>query len=159
MATEESGNTEEVPVKRIWIHEAHEFTPWLAKNLQLLSQALDMELELVQQEAAVGNYNVDILAEDAKTGSIVVIENQLEWTDHSHLGQTLTYAGWHDARTLIWISPHFRKEHRAALDWLNRWTHGEIEVFGVELHTSEEGNSEAYLEFVPVVSPESWAKG
>ena len=158
MATEQSENTEEVPVKQIWIHEAHEFTPWLAKNLPLLGQALGMELELVQQEAGVGRYNVDILADDAKSGAAVVIENQLEWTNHSHLGQILTYAGWHDARTLIWIAPHFYEEHCAALDWLNRWTSEEIEIFGVELHTTEKGDSEANLEFVPVVFPESWSR-
>ena len=158
MATEQSKNTEDVPVKRIWIHEAHEFTPWLAENLPLLGQALGMELELVQQEAGVGRYNVDILADDAESGAAVVIENQLEWTNHSHLGQILTYAGWHDARILIWIAPHFYEEHCAALDWLNRWTSEKIEVFGVELHTTEKDDSEANLEFVPVVFPESWTR-
>ena len=156
MATEQSENTEAVPVKQIWIHEAHEFTPWLAKNLPLLGGALGMEIELVQQEAACGRYNVDILADDARTGAAIVIENQLEWTNHSHLGQILTYAGWQDARTLIWVAPRFYDEHRAALDWINRWTSKEIEVFGVELHTKPNGDSEANVEFVPVVFPESW---
>ncbi len=158
MATEQSENPEAVPVKQIWIHEAHEFTPWLAKNLPLLGEALGMEIELVEQEAACGRYNVDILADDARTGAAIVIENQLEWTNHSHLGQILTYAGWQDARTLIWVAPRFYEEHRAALDWINRWTSEEIEVFGVEIHTKPNGDSEADVELVPVVFPESWTK-
>ena len=158
MATEQSENTEVVPAKQIWIHEAHEFTPWLAKNLPLLGETLGMEIKLVQQEAACGRYNVDILADDARTGAAIVIENQLEWTNHSHLGQILTYAGWQDARTLIWVAPRFHEEHRAALDWINRWTSKDIEVFGVELHTTPNGDSEANVELVPVVFPESWTK-
>ena len=148
-----------VPVRRVWMNEAHDFTPWLAKNLPLLGEALGMELELVQQEAASGRYNVDILADHARTSATVIIENQLEWTDHDHLGKVLTYAGWHDARILIWVAPHFYEEHRAALDWLNRWTTEEIEVYGVELHTTKMGDSSANLEFVPVVFPERWSKG
>ena len=156
--TEASQDTEGVPVKQIWLNEASDFTPWLANNLPLLGEALNMELEIVQQEAASGRYYLDILADDAESSAAVVIENQLEWTNHGHLGQVLTYAGWHDAHTLIWVAPHFHEEHRAALEWLNRWTTDEIEVFGVELHTTEKGDSEANLEFVPVVFPESWSR-
>ena len=148
----------EVPVRKVWMNEAHDFTPWLAKNLSSLGDALDMKLELVQEEAAVGRYNVDILAEDATNGVLVVIENQLEWTDHDHLGKVLTYAGWHDANTLIWVAPTFREEHRAALDWLNRWTPEVVQVFGVEFHTTKKGDSDAVAEFIPVVFPESWAR-
>ena len=148
----------EVPVKEVWIHEAHEFTPWLGKNLPSLGEALGMKLELVQEEAACGRYSVDILADDTKRGTSVVIENQLEWTNHGHLGQLLTYAGWQDAHTLIWVAPTFYQEHRAALDWLNRWTPEGIEIFGVELHTTEKSDSDAILEFVPVVFPKGWSK-
>ena len=146
------------PSRQIWLNEASDFTPWLAKNLPLLGKALNMELELVQQEAASGRYYLDILADDARSGAAVLIENQLEWTNHGHLGQVLTYAGWHDAHTLIWVAPHFYEEHRAALDWLNRWTPEEIEVYGVELHTTKEGDAIANLKFVPVVAPASWSK-
>ena len=149
---------DEVPVKQVWIHEAHEFTPWLAKNLSSLGEALGLKLELLQEEAAVGLFSVDILAEDAINGVLVIIENQLEWTDHDHLGKVLTYAGWHDANTLIWVAPTFREEHRAALDWLNRWTPEVIQVFGVEQHTTKKGDTEADVEFVPVVYPASWSK-
>ena len=150
---------DEVPVRQVWMNEAHDFTPWLAENLPQLGEALGIKLKLVQEEATVGRYNVDILADDAIGSAIVVIENQLEWTDHDHLGKVLTYAGWHDARTLIWVAPTFHEEHRSALDWLNRWTPQAIQVFGVEQHTTKKTDSEADVEFVPVVFPASWSKG
>ena len=148
----------EVPVRQVWMNEARDFTPWLAKHLPSLGEALGLKLELVQEEAAVGHYNVDILADDAISGALVVIENQLQWTDHDHLGKLLTYAGWHDANTLIWVAPAFYEEHRAALDWLNRWTPEVIQVFGVEQRTTENGDSEAEVEFVPVVLPSHWSR-
>ena len=156
MTAAELRETEEVPVRKIWLHEALDFTPWLATNLSLLSECLNMEIILVKEEAEVGDFSVDILADDARTGAAVVIENQLEWTDHDHLGKVLTYAGWQDARTLIWISPHFRDEHRAALDWLNRCTPRDIRVFGVEIHTTSSAALEAKVELVPVVFPDDW---
>ena len=149
---------DEVPVKQVWMNEAHDFTPWLAKNLSSLGDALGLKLELVQEEAAVGRYFVDILAEDTINGVLVVIENQLEWTDHDHLGKVLTYAGWHDSNTLIWVAPTFYEEHRSALDWLNRWTPEVIQVFGVEVHTTKVGDLDAAVEFVPVVFPTTWSK-
>ena len=149
---------DEVPVKQVWMDEAKDLTPWLAKNLSPLGEALGMKLELVREEAEVGRYRVDILAEDALKGVLIVIENQLEWTDHDHLGKILTYAGWHDAQTLIWVAPTFYEEHRAALDWLNRWTPEGIEVFGVELHTTKKSDSDANLKFVPVVFPKGWSR-
>ena len=149
---------DEVDVRKVWMKEDGDFTPWLAKNLSSLGEALGMKLELVQQEAGVGRFRVDILADDGISGALVVIENQLEWTDHDHLGKVLTYAGWHDANTLIWVAPAFYEEHRAALDWLNRWTPEVIQVFGVEQRTTENGDSEAKVEFVPVVFPSYWSR-
>ncbi len=149
---------DEVPVKQVWMHEERDFTPWLAKHLPSLGESLGMKLELVQKEAEVGHFRVDILAEDTIRGALVVIENQLEWTDHDHLGKVLTYAGWHNANALIWVAPTFYEEHRSALDWLNRWTPEVIQVFGVEQRTTERGESEAHVEFIPVVYPASWSK-
>ena len=151
-----TGKLESVPVKDVWEDEARDFTPWLAKNLSSLGDALHMKLELVQTEAMTGAYYLDILAEDANSGALVAIENQLEWTNDSHLGQTLTYAGWLDAHILIWVAPHFTKEHRAALEWLNRWTPYEIEVYGVEVRTVKIGYSKPAHELVPVVLPRAW---
>lgn len=154
----ELGKIERMEVRGIWENEAHDFTPWLASRLDLLGDALGMELDLVQREAAVGDFSLDILATERHTGAVVVIENQLERTDHSHLGQILVYAGGHDARTVIWVTPHFRDEHRAAIDWLNRWTHEEIAFFGVEVSAIKIGNSLPAPEFRPVAFPNDWTK-
>ena len=96
------------------------------------------------------------MAKDAQTGAKVAIENQLEWSDNSHLGQVLTYAAHFDARTLIWVSPKFYDVHRAAIDWLNRWTGGEIRCFGVEVSAIRIGQGKPAVEFRPVAFPASW---
>lgn len=158
MTIPELGKLESVNVRDVWQHEAYKFTPWLAENITQLGEALNMDLEVVQQEAQTGDFYLDILARDRSSGAMVAIENQLEWTDHSHLGQILTYAGGHDARILIWVTPQFRDEHRAALDWLNRWTPDEIEVYGVEVRAVKIGNSAIAPEFIPVAFPNAWSK-
>ncbi len=157
MATAELGKIENVPVKDVWEDEAQDFTPWLAKNLDLLGEVLYLDLEEIQQEARTGGFFLDILAEDAKSGALVAIENQLEWTNDGYLGQVLTYAGWLDARILIWVAPRFTKEHRAALEWLNRWTPYEIEVYGVEVSAVKIGCSKPGPVFKPVVLPRAWS--
>lgn len=154
----ELGTVERVEVRKIWPNEAHDFTPWLASRLDLLGDALGMELDLVQQEASVGDFSLDILAQKRITGEKVVIENQLAWTDHSHLGQILTYAAGHDARTVIWVTPDFREEHRAAIDWLNRWTPEEIAFYGVEVSAIQIGESLPAPVFRPVAVPNDWSK-
>ena len=151
-----TGKIENVDVKQVWPSEPYDFTPWLAANLDLLGEVLHLDLKEIQQEAQVGAFFVDILAEDAKSGALVAIENQLEWTNDGHLGQTLTYAGWHDARILIWVAPHFTQRHRDALEWLNRWTPHENEVYGVEVSTSIVGYSKPAPVFEPVVLPRAW---
>ena len=156
MATAELGKLENVPVKDVWPSEPYDFTPWLAANLNLLGEVLHLDLKEIQQEAQVGAFFVDILAEDAKSGVLVAIENQLEWTNDSHLGQTLTYAGWHDARILIWVAPHFTQRHHNALEWLSRLTPEEIEVYGVEVSTVRIGYSKPAPVFKPVVFPSTW---
>ena len=154
----ELGKVERVDVKEIWPLEARDFTPWLASRLDLLGDALGMELDLVQQEAGVGKFFLDILARERITGEKVVIENQLAWTDHSHLGQILTYAAGHDARTVIWVTPFFQEEHRAAVDWLNRWTPEEIAFYGVEVSAIRIGKSLPAPVFRPVAVPNGWSK-
>ena len=153
----ELGKIERVDVKEIWPNEARDFTPWLAGHLDLLGDALGMPLELVQREAAVGKFSLDILAE-SDHGRKVVIENQLAWTDHSHLGQILTYAAGHDARTVVWVTLGFQDEHRAAIDWLNRWTPEEIAFYGVEVSAIRIGESLPAPVFRPVAFPNDWSK-
>ena len=156
MTDTQLGQIEEVDLREIWQNEAGDFTPWLAKNLNLLGEALHLDLALVEAEGQVGPFAVDIVA-DAGSG-VVVIENQLERTDHTHLGQLLTYAAGRDARLLIWITPDFRDEHRAALDWLNHWTAEEIEVYGVQVRAIRIGDSLPAPEFRPVSFPNTWSR-
>lgn len=156
MTDQKLGKIEQVDLREIWQNEAGDFTPWLAEHLDLLGEALHLDLSLVEAEGQVGPFAVDIVAE-ADNG-VVVIENQLERTDHSHLGQLLTYAAGRDSRILIWITPDFRDEHRAALDWLNHWTPEEIEVYGVEVRAIRIGQSLPAPEFRPVAFPNSWSR-
>lgn len=154
----ELGKIERLDVRGIWENEAHDFTPWLARHLDLLGDALGMELDLVRREAAVGDFSLDIHATERHTGAVVVIENQLERTDHSHLGQILVYAGGQDARTVVWVAPYFRDEHRGAIDWLNRWTPEEIAFFGVEVSAIKIGESLPAPVFRLVAFPNGWTK-
>ena len=159
MPTPELGRIEQVKnIRDIWNDEAHDFTPWLADNLPLLGEALGMDLKDPTQEAQVGSFSLDILAKDVGRDVSVAIENQLRETDHGHLGQLLTYAAGYDARSVIWVTPRFREEHRAAIDWLNRWTPEEIEFYAVEVRAIKIGGSLPAPEFRPVAFPNGWTK-
>jgi hypothetical protein len=116
----------------VWTSESGDFTPWLAENIDVLADALDMTLTVVATEVRIGDFRLDIHAKDGNDRS-VVIENQLERTDHGHLGQCLVYASGLDAATVIWVAPNFREEFRSALDWRNEHTDSELGFFGVEI--------------------------
>ncbi|MDE2717523.1 MAG: DUF4268 domain-containing protein [Chloroflexota bacterium] len=150
---------EQVEVRKMWEHEALDFTPWLAKNLDLLGGALGMKLEDAQVEVPVGPYFLDILAREADDGVLVAIENQLEETDLHHLGQLLTYATGCDAQVAIWVAPEFGYEHAQALHRLNEWTQESIRFFGVKVEVFKKargGDLEA--RFRKVVYPGGWDK-
>ena len=119
-------------LKEVWEHEATSFTPWLAQeeNIGLVGEAVGLdELVVEAQEKSVGPFRADILCKDPSTDRYVLIENQLEKTDHGHLGQILTYAAGLGACTIIWIARSFTPEHRAALDWLNEITDERFHFF------------------------------
>jgi len=129
------GRLERVDLRTVWANEAGAFTPWLAKeeNLKLLGDTIGIELELEAQEKNVGPFRADILCRDTATDDWVLIENQLERTDHGHLGQLLTYAAGLKAVTLVWVAQRFAEEHRAAIDWLNEITDESLNFFGLEV--------------------------
>ena len=157
MTTQEEG-IEYLRVRDEWPDEARDFTPWLARNLGLLSDAVGLKLELVQEEAAVGPFSCDILAKEVDSGVSAAIENQLEWSDHSHLTQLLTYAAGLDARIAIWVAPEFRYEHAAALHWLNEWTLDGLRFYGVRVELVQMADSPPKPRLSPVVYPGGWNK-
>lgn len=147
-----------VPLREVWKHEAHQFTQWLLQNADVLADVLGMDLELDEAEYRVGGFALDLIGRDMQTGEQVIIENQLEQTDHTHLGQLLTYAGGTKAKTIVWCAASFRDEHRAALDWLNENTIEEIRFFGVEIAAVRIGESTPAPQFRLVVKPNDWTK-
>ncbi len=149
---------EPVDLRHVWEHEANDFTPWLADNLDRLGEALGMDLELVQTEAPVGAFSLDIQARDANGDRKVVIENQLEPTNHDHLGKVLTYAAGNDADVIVWVVKDFRDEHRQALDWLNQRTNEQTEFWGVVVRAVRIGDSAPASVFEIVSRPNTFRK-
>jgi hypothetical protein len=142
----------------VWPHEAHSFTPWLLANVDVLSDLLGMELELQVAEHPVGGFSLDLLGRDLADESVVIVENQLEQSDHMHLGQILTYAAGTSPRTIVWITTGFRPEHRAALDWLNEHTDPDTRFFGIEIAVVQIGESIPAPNFKLVAQPNDWGK-
>jgi hypothetical protein len=150
---------EKVPLRDAWRHESGDFTPWLAEsdNLMLLADAIGLsELECVAVEHQVGDFKLDMLCTDGNDQ--VIIENQLEKTNHTHLGQILAYAAGVDARKVIWIAESFRPEHAAALQFLNENTTEELSFFAVEVELWKIGDSPLAPKFEVVVKPNDWVK-
>lgn len=144
--------------KVVWQHEARDFTPWLADNIALLNDALGLEIEFTQREVSVGDFAVDIFGKEVGSGREVIIENQLEPTDHTHLGQLLTYAAGLEAKIVIWISPQFRDEHRQAVDWLNMHSTEDVSFFGIELDLFQIGDSLPAPHFKVAAQPSEWQR-
>ena len=154
------GRLNRVQLREYWQREDTHFTPWLAgeENIALLGETLGLDLEVQQQEAQVGPFRADILCRNTADNSLVLIENQLERTDHSHLGQLFTYAAGLETVTIIWIASRFTEEHRAAVDWLNRITHDDFHFFGLEIELWRIGDSAPAPKFNIVAKPNDWAK-
>lgn len=154
------GKLEREELRNIWATEDRDFTPWLAQedSLELLGNILGMDLELEAQEKEVGPFRADILCKSKDDESWVLIENQIERTDHKHLGQLLTYAAGLEAVTIVWVASKFTDEHRAALDWLNKITDDNFRFFGLEVELWKIGNSVAAPKFNIISQPNTWSK-
>ena len=145
--------------REVWKSEAGDFTPWLAENLDVLADELGITLSVVATEVFVGEFRLDIQAQD-DDGQVVIIENQLEKTDHSHLGQCLVYAAGLEASTVIWVARQFRDDFRRTFDWLNERTDHGVKFFGVEVGVVQIGSSGPRAPVFEIVSrPNDWAKG
>lgn len=151
------GKLERVDLREVWTKEHEDFTPWLAENLHVLSDAIGVEMELETQEKNVGSFRADIVATDINTGNRILIENQLERTDHGHLGQLITYASGLKAATIIWTAYQFTDEHIAALDWLNSITDDSVQFYGLQIELWKIDVSIA-PKFNVVCKPNSWLK-
>ena len=145
-------------LRSVWANEAHDFTPWLAENIDLLNEATGLSLEVVEQESQVGSFSLDILAQDPETEAFAVIENQLEDTNHDHLGKLLTYAAGKRARYIIWVVKEAREEHRAAIEWLNSYTVDGVGFFLVEVQLWSIDGSVPAPKLSVVEQPNDWAK-
>lgn len=147
-------------LRLVWKNEAQDFIKWLAKeeNLALLSKELDIDIELITTEAKTGSFSTDILALESNTEDKIIIENQLESTNHDHLGKIITYASGHDAKTIIWVVKDVREEHRRAVDWLNEHTDEEINIFLCRIELWKIDDSKLAPKFQIVSSPNNWTK-
>ena len=147
-------------LRKVWPHEALDFTPWLAEedNLALLSDAVGLEITVDETESSIGDFNVDIYATETGTDRRIIIENQLEDTNHDHLGKLITYASGKSADIVIWVVKKAREEHRAAIEWLNNHTDENIAFFLLEIKLYQIGNSDIAVKFEVMEKPNDWAK-
>lgn len=154
------GKLEEVDVRELWKHEQYDFSEWLAKeeNIEMLSNKVGLTLTDINKEVFVGSYRCDLVAKDETTEIKVIIENQLEATNHDHLGKIITYASGLDANVVIWIVKEAREEHRSAIEWLNNKTTKDISFFLIEIRAFRIGDSLPAPQFVVVEKPNDFVK-
>ena len=156
----ELGKLEKIELREVWRHEALDFTRWLAKkeNIAILSKEIGIDIEVIQTEMSVGRYNVDIYARDTESSKKIVIENQLENTNHDHLGKILVYAAGLDADVAIWIVKDVNEEHKQVVEWLNNNSFEKINIFLVKVELWQIDNSPIAPKFQVICEPNNWAK-
>ncbi len=154
------GKLEEINVRELWKHEQYDFSAWLSKdeNIEELGNLIGLNLSDVNKEVYVGSYRCDLVARDETTGTKVIIENQLESTNHDHLGKIITYASGLDAKVVVWIVKEAREEHRSAIEWLNNNTVSDIAFFLIEIHAYKIGTSLPAAKFEIIEKPNDFVK-
>lgn len=154
------GHLKEVDVRELWKHEQYDFSKWLAKpsNIEYLNDILGLTLVDVNEEVYVGPYRCDLVAKDDPSDISVIIENQLEATNHDHLGKIITYASGLDAKVIVWIVKDAKQEHRAAVEWLNNNTGSDINFFLIEIHAYKIGDSNPAPKFEVIQKPNDFVK-
>ena len=151
------GRLEKVDLRKVWIKEAKDFTTWLENNLDILSEHVGFDLSPLEREKAAGTFSADIFAE-GPNGDTVVIENQLEKTDHDHLGKLITYLSNLESKTAIWITSNPRPEHITAINWLNEISPSDTSFFLVKVEAYKIGDSEPAPLFTAICAPSEEAK-
>ena len=144
--------------REAWQNEERDFTPWLAANIEHLSDAIGIPLEITGTEVTVERFEADILARNPMDGTIVLIENQLEITDHTHLGQIMTYLAGLNAHTVVWVAPSFREPHLSAIRWQNEHTNEGFSFFAVKLRVVRIADSPFAPIFEVVEKPNGWER-
>ena len=147
-----------IPVREIWESEPRDFTPWLAKNASLLFEEIGITAENINTEQGAGRYFVDITAEESLTEKKIIVENQLERTDHDHLGKLLTYASSFDACIIVWVVRDTTEEHQKAIEWFNDHMDDKIAFFLVTVEVYCIEDSKPAPKFKVIVEPNSWSK-
>jgi hypothetical protein len=147
-----------VDPREVWPGEATHFTPWLLSHAGHLAEVLGIDIELERSEHKVGTFSLDLIGRDLSNNAPLIVENQLEQTDHTHLGQLLTYAAGTEASTIVWIATSFREEHRQAVDWLNQNTGEDVHFFAIRLGVVRIGDSLPAPLFETVAQPNEWQK-
>ena len=152
------GKLEKVDLRKVWEHEARDFSNWLVKdeNLTLLSEELGIEIEAIGTEQSSGRFKIDILAKEANSGDYIIIENQLEPTNHDHLGKVITYAAGYDAKYIIWIVKDVLDEHQKAIEWLNEHLDDSISCFLIKIEIWQIGDSKPAPRFEVVSLKNNW---
>lgn len=158
MAIAKMGKLKEVDIRKLWGHEQYDFSNWLADNLDVLNDEIGLTLSEVEKEVYVGAYRCDLVGQDEVTGEKIIIENQLEMSNHDHLGKIITYASGLDASVIVWIVKEAREEHRSAIEWLNNNTSKNINFFLIEIHAYQIGDSEYAPKFEVVEKPNDFIK-
>lgn len=154
------GKLKEVDIRELWKHEQYDFSEWLSKkeNIENLNEILGLTLIDISKETYVGSYRCDLFAKDETTGIKVIIENQLEVSNHDHLGKIITYASGLDAKVVVWIVKEAREEHRSAIEWLNNNTNSNVNFFLIEIHAYKIGESDPAPMFQVVEQPNDFIK-
>lgn len=154
------GKLEEVDIRELWKHEQYDFSEWLSKeeNIEMLSDEIGLTLTDISKEVFVGSYRCDLVAKDETTGIKAIIENQMEATNHDHLGKIITYASGLDANIVIWIVKEAREEHKSAIEWLNNKTIKDISFFLIEIRAYKIGDSLPAPKFIIIEKPNDFVK-
>ena len=154
------GKLKEVDIRELWKHEQYDFSEWLSKkeNIENLNEILGLTLIDISKETYVGSYRCDLFAKDETTGIKVIIENQLETSNHDHLGKIITYASGLDAKVVVWIVKEAREEHRSAIEWLNNNTNNTVNFFLIEIHAYRIGESDPAPMFQVIEQPNDFIK-